>query len=331
MTAPYAGVRYEPTGCSGHVESSFVKANDPERPRAVWLKATIFASAHDPRRAVAESWAVAFDSECGHVAVKTWVPYDQARFSACDLRLTVDGCTFDDGRLRGAVVTGDRRIGWDLSWRDESAPLVHFPRAWMYEARIPSSKLVTLAPDARFSGRLDVNGDVWTLAGWPGMVGHNWGRSHAPRYAWGHCNAWEGRGEDTELVFEGLSAQVPVGPTLSPTTTLLCVRHRGVRYDLNGALDLVRSRGEISPRRWRFRGRNSLASVEGELWGETDDFVGLHYPNPGGPMTYCLNTKLAHFELRFRPRDRGEILLRSRAAALEIGTRNPDHGVRMYV
>ena len=113
--------------------------------------------------------------------------------------------------------------------------------------------------------------------------------------------------------------------------TVLCVRHRGVRYDLNGVSDLARNRGSVTARRWHFRGENGLCKVDGELWAETDDFVGLHYANPDGSMCYCLNTKIGSGRVELTARGRAPIVLYSRAAALEIGTQDPHHGVRMYV
>ena len=62
-----------------------------------------------------------------------------------------------------------------------------------------------------------------------------------------------------------------------------------------------------------------------------DDMVGLYYPNPDGPMTYCLNSKLARAHVRLDIRGRPPVSLHSRAAALEVGTRDSEHGVRMYV
>jgi hypothetical protein len=48
-------------------------------------------------------------------------------------------------------------------------------------------------------------------------------------------------------------------------------------------------------------------------------------------MTYCLNTKLARAELAVKMPSGFERTFRSKAAALEIGTLDPNHGVRMYV
>jgi hypothetical protein len=48
-------------------------------------------------------------------------------------------------------------------------------------------------------------------------------------------------------------------------------------------------------------------------------------------MTYCLNSKLARGWLRAELQHRPPLELRTGAAALELGTRNADHGVRMVV
>jgi hypothetical protein len=331
------GVRYAADG-SGHVESYFLKANDPTRRRALWLKTTIYETARGANghsSAIAEAWAIAFDGErgTGHVAVKASVPFGRARFDRDALDIDVDGVVLRPEETRGAIESGDRSVAWDLSLHNDASPIVHFPHPWMYEASFPSTKIVSPYPDLRARGSIRVNGETWEVDGWPGLLGHNWAPRHTPLYAWGHCNLWErdGGGVEPELVFEGTSAKVALGPLLSPLSTLLCLRWRGVRYDLNTPKDLVTNRGEISPRRWSFEGKNRHLALRGELWATTDDFVGLFYENPEGPPTHCLNSKLAHARLEIEPRGRAPFVVHSRGAALEIGTLDHDHGVRMYV
>jgi hypothetical protein len=301
------------------------------------LKSTIFAGHHDPAAAVAEAWAVAFDASpgsAGHVAVKTQVPFSEARFARDRLDIAVDETTLTPQHARGRVESGGRTIAWDLTLQASGPPLIHFPRPWMYEAPLPSSKIVSPMVDARVTGTIDVNGERWQVDAWPALVGHNWGKGHAHLYAWGHCNAWT---EETparaqsDFVFEGLSAKIKLGPFTSPTTTLLFIRHRGVRYDLNALLDIVRNHGDVSLRRWRFRGEGTHVRIVGEMWADTDDFVGLFYPNPDGQMTHCLNSKLARARIEVTLRGRTPIVLASERAALEIGTHDANHGVRMYV
>jgi hypothetical protein len=326
----WSGVRYDPVQARlarrGHTESWFLKANDPGARRAIWLRWTIWASDRAPDRALAEVWAIAFGGSAGHVATKTSVPFEQARFSPGALGATIDGCRLFAGGAQGRVESGGRAIAYDLRIESRGASLLHLPATWMYAPSFPSQKIVSPMPDLRVTGTVTVQGETWSIEAWPGMLGHNWGHAHAEPYAWGQCNAWDG-GED--VGFEGFTAR-PRGLPL-PRVTALVIRYGGKRYALNGFASLARNAGDISPRRWSFRGLGRRVEVAGELWADTDDYVGLFYPNPDGTDCYCLNTKLARAEITLSIAGQPPKTLRSERAALELATRDPHHGVRMYV
>jgi hypothetical protein len=314
-----------PRGHVGHVESYFLKLNDAEGRRALWVKATILVHEGGAPR-VAEAWAIAFDREGRHIAVKEVVPLSRARFGESGLDIAVAGLRITPGRVSGEVVSHAERIAFDLRFTMDAAPLVPFPNARMYETRLPSTKLVSPHPDSRFSGTYTVSGQTIDVDGWHGMQGHNWGTRHTELYAWSHCNQWDG---DDDLVLEGVTARVKVGPVLAPPLTLVCVRHRGVRYDFNAPMALLRARGAIELRRWTFTAKSALATVSGELWASADDFVGLSYENPDGAITYCLNSKIARGRIRLSVRGKPDVEALTRAAALEIGTKDPAHGIAM--
>jgi hypothetical protein len=319
--------RFDPSGGGGHVESYFLKLNDAEGRRALWLKATILAR-QGGGAPVAEAWAIAFDREGTHAGAKEIVPLDRARLSAERLDVRVADLAISPGKIEGSVTSNGRKIAIDLAFTTTSAPLILFPSLRMYEGPLPSSKLVSPYPDARFTGHYAVDGERVEVEGWRGMQGHNWGKRHAELYAWAHCNQWE---NEEDLIFEGATARVKVGPLLAPPLTVLCVWRRGVRYAFNQPSVLLRSRGEIGARAWTFRAESPLARVEGELSAETRDFVGLHYENPDRAMTYCLNSKIAAGRLRFEVKGRPAITVETRAAALEIGTKDPAHGIPMLL
>ncbi len=317
-------VRFDPSRGSDHVESYFLKLNDPSGRHALWLKATILAGKQ--RSSVAEAWAVAFDRDGEHVGVKEVVPYSRARFSAERLDVRVAGLELREGKTRGSITSKERTIEWDLEFDPEGPALVPYPHPKMYEGPLPSQKLVTPHPDTRFSGSYRVGDREVSVANWRGMQGHNWGKRHTELYAWGHVNQWE---DADDLVLEGTTARVKVGPILTPPITLVCVWNAGKRYELNETKTLLRAKGSLTTRAWTFRSENSEASVEGELVAETRDMAGLHYENPNGEMTYCLNSKIARAELTLHPRGGRAVHARSRSAALEIGTKDPAHGVKM--
>lgn len=328
-------VRYDPRAPRDHVESYFLKANDPEGTRALWIKATIFARASEPGGAIAEGWAIAFDhrSDRRHVAVKSSIPISRATFDRAALGVHWDepgdatAMHLESGSARGAIARGKDRIAWDLRIDADGGPLELLPYAWMYSAPFPKSKTITPVADASFLGEIEVNGERWTLDGWRGMQGHNWGRGHADLYAWCHVCSWDDAGEP--LVLEAVSARVRTGPVLLPLLTLVAVRSRGVDYRFHRPADMARAEARIDGLSYRVAVESDLGKVEAELTAEPVDTAGLYYANPKGPLTYCLNSKLATARLSFEPAGRARTTRTSKAAALEIGTHDPVPSVRM--
>ena len=324
--ARYEGVHYF-GGSRGHVESYFLKITDPSATRALWVKATIFAP-KGKGEVLAESWAIAFDRDKGNIGIKSTVPFGHAHFSKERLDVALPDLTMTRSRVKGDLRRGDESIAFDLELVDPSQPLVHYASARMYDGPFPSGKAMTPLPDLRASGEVVVRGEKWDVRGWRGSLGHNWQSRHPVLYAWGHCNQWN---EDGDVVFEGVSGRVRVGRVTLPMLTVLLLRYHGVRYELNRIRDAVRIRASATFNRWEFSGTSPMVSLRGELSATPDEMVGLHYANPDGSMNYCLNSKLASARLELAVRGRAPVVLTSRAAALEIGTRDPNHGVAMVL
>ena len=247
-----AGIRYESARArQGHVESWFLKANDPQSRRAVWLKWTVWAGDRAPTAAIAEAWAVAFSAKSGHVAAKMAVPFGEASDALRPRRPRASRST--GARSRASGLAGEWRPAsersptisassrWPSRW-------LHFPeRAGCTRGRWPVAEARVARPErARLRASRGRRGR-WDVDGWPGMVGHNWGRRHSPLYAWGQCNAWD---DGDDLVLEG-ARSAAADPCWE--ATILCLRHEGVRHDLNGFRSIARNGGAITPRRWRFR------------------------------------------------------------------------------
>lgn len=302
-------------GAGGHVESWFVRANHPTAPRALWLKATILAP--DPARGgdggspTADAWAIAFDGARGRaLATRLTLPWRDVRFAACGAgaEAEVGPCRFSFGRAGAAVgaLASPRAgaIAWDLAWRPIGSPideeLLLFPHAAMLAGPFPRSKLVTPVAAAGFSGWCEAFGERWELAGWHGMQGHNWGREHAPEYAWGQCLFHDAAGLPHCMV-EGFSARIRLGGRLSPRMSALVVRRGGQTLRFDRTLDFWRQRATVDGLRWSLRLGSGDGEAHLELEAARDAMVCLGYRNPDGRLAYCYNSKLARARLRVNP------------------------------
>jgi hypothetical protein len=229
-----------------------------------------------------------------------------------------------DRACRGALASDSAQIEWDLAFAGDADPFVPLPER-LYADRAGNSKIVSPHPDLRFNGHYRVGDRRVEVDGWRGMQGHNWGQRHTHLYGWVHCNVWD---DADDLVVEGITARVKLGP-FSPSVAVVIAEHAGARHLFTLPGSLWRARGRIGPRDWKFRAANATARIDGAFSADTRNFIGLHYENPDGAMTFCLNSKIASGHVRLAVAGRPAVDARTRAAALEIGTRDPDHGIKM--
>jgi hypothetical protein len=308
-------LRYRPGQPEGHYESYYLRANEPGGARALWIRYTLFNPEKRPDDALGELWAIAFDGERGHVAVKSEFPLRDCALPGKAFTLRIGAAELDSGALRGEARSGGHRIAWDLRYAGGQEPLLFMPRA-RYDAAFPVAKSVVSRPLARFEGTLQVDDVTWTVAQWPGSQNHNWGRRHTDRYAFGQVCGFEGA---PDSFLEVASARVRVGPVLTPTLTPLVLRHGGCEYAITALGKALRARGARRGFDWRFGSRTRGVRIAGRIQAEARDFVALRYYNPPGGVKICLNTKIARCELDLRHADgRRERLVSARGALFEI-------------
>ena len=252
-------------GAPGHVESYFLRANDPMRPRALWLKATVLAPLDGP--AVAETWFIWFDGEANRTfACKQTLPFDARMF-----RATHDGAEarLGDwaldlaarGAAKGSVHSGEQTASFDLQFAVAPSavadPLSIYPWRLLREGAFPKSKLLTPSPWLTFSGSVSVRSvsapglaqETVSLDGWAGMQGHNWGKEHAFEYAWGQCLFPAIDGAPDTMV-EGFSGRVKVGERILPQMSAAVVRRGASEYRFDRVFDFWRQEAHVTSTRW---------------------------------------------------------------------------------
>lgn len=328
-------VRWTPgtAEASGHVESYFLKLNDPAQGFALWLKFT-FLVPQDGRAPVFEVWGVWFDMDdpTRTRAWKTTQPLTSQLVLDPDLHLLMPTplgpCELTNRSTRGVLDDAAHRLEWDLTFDAGQDALRHLPWRWMYEKRLPRSKILAPHPASRFSGHVRIDGRLYTVDRAIGTQGHNWGSEHAWHYAWGHCALFDGMGPDT--FFEGFSSRLKLGPWVTPPLSVAHLSLEGQRHAFDRWRSMRSRLVSLTNRRWQFRLENDTHALEGVLEAPLDDFICLHYRNPDDSLAHCLNSKLASGELTLRDRHERPIkrLVTYRGAALEVLTRDPSHGVR---
>ncbi|HEX3243452.1 MAG TPA: hypothetical protein VHQ97_10270 [Solirubrobacterales bacterium] len=309
---------------AGHYESFYIKACCPGGGQGLWIRHTVHKRPDaEPNASI---WFCLFDREAeAPRATKVTVPASDLSVPAGSW-IRVAGAEIGPGRASGSVATDALTASWALTFEGDDEPCKYLPADWLYEAPVPRTKFVAPYPDARFGGRLEIDGaNPIELDEWPGMVGHNWGSEHAERWVWLEGTGFEGS-EDT--FFDAGAARIRIGPWTTPWVPSGMLALDGERHRLGGlgkvrAASIRESAGACA---FVLPGEDIV--VRGRVSAPRKDFVGWVYADPKGPEHNTINCSVADLELSVeRPGQPARELRLTAAAAYELGMRETDHGI----
>lgn len=281
---------------AGHYESFYLKA--AQAGRAVWLRHTIFQ--RPGAEPVGSLWAVLYDASWQRpVAWKR--SYDDV---AADGYVRVGPARLIEGLAEGP--------SWRLEFAGEDPAFPYLPSEWMYRAKLPRTKALSLFPSIRVSGSIEIEGRALELDGWPGMIGHNWGAEHAERWVWLQAD-----GLDVTL------GRLKVGPVTLPWVANGMLEHDGRRVRLGGLGR--RSQVDAAPGRLAFvlPGPGGL-SVDGVVESPPERTVGWRYSDPGGGEHQVLNSSIADLRAVVRKDGTEHELTALGTCAYELGVRDAE-------
>jgi hypothetical protein len=308
---------------AGHYESFYVKACEPGGGRGIWIRHTVHKRpGAEPNASI---WFVLFDrAAAGPRATKVTVPAAELSAPAGSW-IRVGDAEIGPGRAEGSVDTDTLSASWSVTFSGDAAPCKYLPADWLYEAPLPRTKFVAPFPDARFEGRLEIGEETIEFAGWPGMIGHNWGSEHAERWVW-----LEGTGfaDSPGTYFDAGAARVKLGSRTSPWIPSGMLMLDGEPHRLGG-LGAIRSTSiEEAPSVCTFVLPGKDIVVRGRVTAPEKDFVGWVYADPDGPEHNTVNCSVADLELTVeRPGlPRRELNLPA-GGAYELGMRETTHGI----
>jgi hypothetical protein len=308
---------------AGHYESFYIKACRPGGGQGVWIRHTVHKRpGAEPKASI---WFVLFDREAeGPRATKATVPAGELSVPGEDW-IRIADAEIGPGRARGAVGGENLTAAWDLSFSGDAEPCKYLPSDRLYETRLPKTKFVAPYPDARFDGRLEIDGEKIELDGWPGMIGHNWGSEHAERWVW-----LEGSGfaASPGTYFDAGAARLKLGPWTTPWVPAGMLMLEGEPHRLGGFGQIRGAEIEASAGECRFVLPGKDVVVRGRLSAPKKDFVGWIYADPDGPEHHTINCSVADLELSVERPSLPPLRLDLPAAgAFELGMRETDHGI----
>jgi hypothetical protein len=272
-----------------YYESRFIRANDPVRARALWMRSTLLLpTAGVP---VADSWVMLFDPDgSGNRALKQPHPIDQSDYRYDNWTARIGTTSIDDWSASGSVTAQERSARWDLRITPSPAAPVKLLTDRAYKAKFPTAKTTVRDPLARFDGSVELDDVHFEVAGWSGSVNHNWGRRHTPAYAFGQVFGFD-RAPESSL--EIVTAYAGIGPVSLPAATLFVFRHDGREVAVRSVFATRHTRGDYRPFSWSFGARVDGVTVDGEITAQPGDVIGLTYTDTDGESKYCYNSALA--------------------------------------
>ena len=339
-------------------ESFYLRAVDPQRPRGVWIRYTVHKAPVQPPRG--SLWCTYFDRDRprpfmaklttddlsvpdgGWITLGADASFGPIRDSAPSRARahahggTADGGTGAAGDVRALGACGGAL--WSLTAHTSQAPLRHLPRAWMYRASLPRTKLTSPAPAARFSGHLELPGpqpdapaETIELQDWNGMIGHNWGAEHAERWIWLHGICFEdlpGATAAEDAWIDVAIGRIRLAGRTTPWVANGVLALDGARHRLGG----LGARGLVVAER---PGRARLTipgaaglSLQAHVHAPAETIAGWRYADPDGATHEVANCSIASLTLTVhRPGRASRTLHTAHGAVYELGMRERDHGV----
>jgi len=275
----------------GRYEVYYLTFNHLESGRAFWIRYTLNSPSKDGSEPYAQVWFSYFDAaEPGrNFALKRKYSIEKMHVEENLFTLWIDGCEISTGHIKGHIEDAVHEVRWDLEYTCDDPVHLHLPK-FLYKYQIADTIVLSPGVDAKFSGKIMVDGERLAFDGAPGCQTHIWGKKHAQRWAWGHCNAFDG---SPGTVFEGLSVQIRRAGITLPAVNLLFLRHNGREYRFTEVLSALRCRSSFDTGYWNFSARQGNILIRGEISCGFRDLVRADYIDPDGEPSYCHNTEVA--------------------------------------
>ncbi len=248
---------------------------------AFWFRYTLL---HGKTKEAA-LWAIYFGPQ-NIIAQKKVFDLSELKLSSSALELPLG--FLSDSALEGFLP----RIQWRLTYQNKNGTFDPVPSLFKY-LHLTKTLVHTPLLDGSFSGDMVIDDQRRSFQNIPGMIGHVWGKKQALEWTWAHCNSFDQKG----VIFEGLSARIPLLKWPSPPLTSLYLKYEGTEVLFNTPLDLLKSHSSFGYTFWNFKAHSHNITLTGKVKSLPQKIAVITYTDTDDSHLYCHNSKLADLEL----------------------------------
>jgi hypothetical protein len=319
----------------GHYEVWYVTLHHAASETGYWIRYTLESPLDGVGQPYGQLWFARFDPRDPRrtFGINRKFPIASMTAEANPFAVHLGGNLFRHDAARGALAGDGHDVRWDLAWTPAPTTHHHLPKVMYLRGGLGETTVLSPSLDAPVTGSITVDGQTITFSGAHASerVGqtHLWGKKHAHAWAWGHCNAFDGR---PGAAFEALTVRLRRRNVTLPPLTVLALYLDGEALAFNQFRHTPFTRGEMGTGFYRFRALGPSVRLEGEFSARPADMVLAHYEDPDGAPSYCANTCAGDLRItvfrrsgsRYREAAR---LLAPRRGHFEVATRSPDPAI----
>ena len=313
----------------GHYEVWYLTCSHVASQTGFWIRYTLESPLDGD--AYAQLWFAQFDARDPKrtFGINRKFPIASMTATESPFSIAIAGNQLGADRARGAIAGDGHDVRWDLRWTPSPRTFHQLPSVMYARGGLGETTVLTPNLDVALVGSITVDGRTLTLEGAPAGQTHLWGKKHAHQWAWGHCNAFDGK---PGAAFEALTVRLRRGNVTLPPLTILGLVLDGEDLLFNQFRHTPTNRGEMGTGFYRFRAWRPNVRLEGEFSARPEDMVVAPYVDPDGAPSYCSNTEIGDLRLtvyrrsgtRWREAAR---LTAPRRGHFEVGSREPDPAV----
>ncbi len=322
-------------GGSGHYEVYYLSATDRASGCGLWIRYTMVAPLDAD--ATCSLWFMAMDPrDGGLIGRKHTRPAADLTFTAEPFELRIGDAVLTDGGMSG----GFEDVRWDLRWTPVEPPAEHV-HPLLQRTKIAKTVLVLPHPAFDVEGTVAFDGHEVQLDGCRGGQAHLWGSKHAARWAWVHCNDFQGLDGTTrpDTWIDGVSVFVPrFGRELGPNSPIVG-RFAGRDFRSISPVRVMRNTSRFGLTTWHFEATDGDLQIVGDVDAPREQLVGVTYHDPDGDLAYCYNSETASMRVRVWRKDKAveegrrlvDELVSDGRAHFEYAQREPVPGLELHV